>query len=294
VSLTAYSIKDIVSAPSMADGFYINRMENIPRPANIVFPHIHTFYEILWIEEGTSNQLIDYKTFQINPHSVFFVSPGQTHLFEEWSRIKGVAIFFTEDFFASNQLNTSLLFELTFLDNLYSAPEIPLTTEQPNGLKGIVSLLFVEYSASTKSPEILAALLMIFLRKMQHFFIESSEGIYNPFYLTTFKRLSLLIEQHYKSSSDNKWYAKELNVSVQHLTTITKYISGKTINTLLLNRKLLEAKRLLTYSSLSISDIAYELGFEDTSYFSRFFKRESHLSPTNFRQESLKKYPTNK
>lgn len=95
--------------------------------------------------------------------------------------------------------------------------------------------------------------------------------------------LKELIEQHYKSHWSSEQYAQELGSSVSRLNRLSKTMLNQSIHDLIRDRLLLEAKRNLLYTSRSVEEIAYELGFKDPGYFSRFFKKISGVPPGRFR-----------
>ena len=87
------SISNLINQPDKKVDFLVDRFEDMVEPENIEFPHKHNFYEILWITKGKSKQNIDYKNYAITDNTLFFISPGQLHLFEEWEDIEGFVIF---------------------------------------------------------------------------------------------------------------------------------------------------------------------------------------------------------
>ena len=84
--------------------------------------------------------------------------------------------------------------------------------------------------------------------------------------------------------------AGALGVTVAHLTTMVRQVMGVSAGTLLRQRRVLEAKRLLVHTDLTIAEIAFALSFADPSYFGRFFKRETKSTPRQFREEFKRKY----
>jgi AraC family transcriptional regulator, transcriptional activator of pobA len=77
-----------VNEPTKATEFEVMRFDKIEEP-NVDDFHKHIFYEIIWIEKGISKQMIDYKEYEVKPNSLFFISLGQLHYFEEWKPIIG-------------------------------------------------------------------------------------------------------------------------------------------------------------------------------------------------------------
>jgi AraC family transcriptional regulator, transcriptional activator of pobA len=138
--------------------------------------HKHTFYEILWVDEGSSRQTIDFQSYDLRPKSLFFISPGQVHEFESWQRLKGGTIMFTEGFFLQNQQNKDKLFELSFLDNVYFNPNLLLQCLDYITFRNYIDLLVAEKKRARPNEEILQSLLHILLLQVQRS-IESTENI---------------------------------------------------------------------------------------------------------------------
>lgn len=97
------------------------------------------------------------------------------------------------------------------------------------------------------------------------------------------QQLMELIEQHYREHWTAKEYAQALHTTTMSLSRTCQALGSKSVNDLLQDRLLLEAQRMLIYTSATSSKVAYELGFKDPAYFSRFFKRRTGLSPKAFR-----------
>lgn len=97
-------------------------------------------------------------------------------------------------------------------------------------------------------------------------------------------RLNELIGLHYREHLPVEFYAKELGVSVTHLNRITKAQTGRTMNELLSDKIISQAKRDLVFTISTAQEIAYGLGFADPAYFTRFFSREAGETPRQFRE----------
>jgi AraC-like DNA-binding protein len=95
--------------------------------------------------------------------------------------------------------------------------------------------------------------------------------------------LELLIDTNFKDHQPISFYYEKLNCTTQQLNSITKNYLNKTVSDLIQERMMAEAKRLLVYSSLTVSEIAYTLNFNDHSYFNRFFKKAENITPEQFR-----------
>ena len=98
-----------------------------------------------------------------------------------------------------------------------------------------------------------------------------------------------LIETYYKEWKLPKLYAQLLNITPNYLNSICKEVYNQSANEFIKDRVILEAKRLLSHSDESVTQIAYELGYEDNSHFGKYFKSVVHVSPEKFRPKLSKK-----
>ncbi len=92
-----------------------------------------------------------------------------------------------------------------------------------------------------------------------------------------------LLEAHYREHLPIEHYANALNISAAHLNALCRRLAGQSALQMINQRLLLEAKRCLVYSAMTVNQVSDSLGFSDPAYFSRFFKRGTGLSPKGFR-----------
>lgn len=280
------SISDLINKNSRKVEFHLARFEEMSEPENISFPHKHNFYEIFWLTKGNSTQIIDYQSYQISENTLFFISPGQLHLFEDWRGVEGFVILFTEDFFLRIFQDKNILFELSYLDNLYENPFLKLEKEQTEILQPIINLLFSEAKNKKQSTDSIQPLLLVLLRRIQNLFNSHSFKQRNRHEILIFKQFKDLVEANFTNNLSISEYAKSLNISSHQLNAFIKASSGETASEIIKKKHVLEAKQLLEFSELNINQIADFLGFSDSSYFARFFKKNVGLSPQEFRKNT--------
>lgn len=99
------------------------------------------------------------------------------------------------------------------------------------------------------------------------------------------RRYLALVEENFRSAQTLGGYATQLGVTVDHLSRACRLVMSQSALELLHERRLLEARRLLAYSQLPISQIAHHLGYDDPAYFSRFFQRRVGVSPSGYRAQ---------
>jgi AraC-like DNA-binding protein len=286
-----YSIGHFINEPANRTEFEIMRFDEMEEP-NVDDIHKHTFYEILWTENGLSKQTIDYKEYEVLPNSLFFISPNQLHQFEEWKPLKGGTILFTEDFFLLNHNNKDKLFELSFLDNFYTNPCIQLSKSNFAEIKQTIDFINKEQKRKDKSLTITQSLLHILLAQVQRCIDSETEKTVSKKYLIIYKQFKNLLEKHFAENKTVSFFAQELNITAHHLNLIAKEVTSKTASEVIRARSILEAKRLLTFTEGSVSEIAYALNYTDSSYLAKTFKAETNQSPIAFKTEMSEKYRT--
>lgn len=284
-----YSIGHFINEPSNKTDFEIIHFENMQEP-DVDDVHKHTFYEITWIEKGKSRQTIDYKEYEVLPNSLFFISPNQVHSFEEWRPLVGGSILFTGDFFLLNNYNKEKLFEISFLDNFYANPCIHLEKKDFSEIKQTIDSITMEQCRKDRNSTITQALLHILLAQVQRYVDKSTSHTTSKKYLIVYKRMQELLDIHFIDNRPVSFYAGKLHITQHHLNLVVKSVTGITAGEMIRARSVLEAKRLLTFSDETISEIAAQLNYFDSSYFAKLFKQETGRSPKAFREEMSDKY----
>ncbi|MBC8112220.1 MAG: helix-turn-helix domain-containing protein [Verrucomicrobia bacterium] len=284
-----YSIGHFINQPTNPTEFEITRFEEMEEP-DVDDIHKHTFYEILWTEKGESKQTIDYQEYEISPNSLFFISPNQVHRFEEWQPVVGGCIMFTEDFFLLNHHNKNKLFELSFLDNFYANACINLNTKDFAEVQQTIDLISKEHARKDRNSIITQSLLHILLAQIQRCIDSEAEKPISKKYLILFKQFKNLLDRHFTENKTATFFAEQLHITQHHLNLISKNVTGKTAGEVIRARSILEAKRLLTFTDYSVSEIATQLNYFDSSYFSKLFKAETNKTPLAFKNEMSEKY----
>ena len=288
-SFPLYSIGHFINQPASQTGFELLRFERMAEP-DVEDLHRHTFYEIIWVDEGLSRQTIDYHDYELAPGSLFFISPGQLHYFEEWEPLRGGSILFTEAFFLLNQQHADKLFELSFLDNFYANPLLRPNQVDFQDIRHTIDLLDRERQRPDYTPAVLQPLLHVLVAQIQRCVDAQQDVQAAKRYVIQYKRLKGLIDQHYADNQPVSFYASALNVTPHHLNLLCKQVTGQTAGEVVRARSLLEAKRLLTFTDLTVTEVATQLNFFDSSYFARVFRAETGQSPVAFKNKMSEKY----
>jgi AraC family transcriptional regulator, transcriptional activator of pobA len=260
------------------------------RDFKVTYPHRHDFYEILFITRGHGNHIIDFHDYKIKPNTIFFLSPGQIHELELSEDIKGYIFLFTSEFYLLNKQDKNHLLELPFFYSI-SSENPPLYLEKSGDYDLLLDLFRQACDENNKnlddSPELISSILDIILIICKRLYPRQTEEKKKKGHLLV-KKFKQLIEEKYKENIPVKEYAALLSVTASHLSETVKSITGKTSTDLINNKMILEIKRMLMHSDLGISEIAFQLNFSDQSYFSKYFKNITGMTPNEFRAKDIK------
>jgi AraC-like DNA-binding protein len=179
-----------------------------------------------------------------------------------------------------------LLSSLTFKNSFWD-----VTVPQSKEILELTVKLEQESNEKNRySEDIIRSYLVILCRLIERMAnVSENSGIPNQKDEKVHDFLSL-INQSFDRQRSVSYYAGELNITPNYLNMLSKKHLGKSAGEMITSRIILEAKRLLYHTSSDISQIAFELGYEDPSYFTRSFRRFEKKTPTEFREEIYKKY----
>lgn len=249
--------------------------------------HLHSFYQILWFKRGTGVHHVDFKEYPVCDHTLFFISPGQIHFFDKQTLQEGIVLHFNESFLSDEGTSENVFLKYNVFNAFDAVPYYHISDEDVERLEHIVGNMESE-TANTElfaHKDYLKYLVKLFLIEVQRV---GRRGTGIPLCVNnssnrTFIRFRQMLEHHYKRIHTVKEYASHLNVSVKTLTNSVYESSHTTPLKIINDRIVLEAKRQLFYSDLKVKEIAFQLGFEDPSYFVKFFKRQTGFLPAEFR-----------
>jgi len=281
------NIHQFEQEPPLTDFYSNNLNKHLYENKNLVHkPHTHDFYLCVLFSQGTGIHEIDFNTYTVQPGSIFFLKPGQTHHWQFDTTVEGYVFFHTQDFYELDFSNK----KLDHFPFYYSHKNPPTLTLQPKTLLDISKRfeeINTEYNGSFPygKQKITSLLNLIYIDLARHYTaFEDPEKISSTTYITTLRALEKKIELNFKIEKSAQFYAKELNISSKHLNRITKTTLGKTTTDLITERVLLESKRLIVHSKNSLSAISEILGYEDYAYFSKVFKSKTKKTPLAFKK----------
>lgn len=264
---------------------------NKPSPKAVIEAHRHNYYEILMFKKGGGSHMIDFNSHEIHSETLHFVSPGQIHALNRGADVEGFVVIFSKDFMLLNSSEKALLNEFPAF-NKTAAPVLSLRADEFPEVEKLILQMEHEFSSDHMySNRVIAAYIGILLLKCKALLMQTSDyKRTDPSSQELMQRFNILLEEKFITLHKVNEYADLLNVTPNHLSETIKKITGKTAGDLIHQRLILEAKRLLLHSTLTAKEVAYALHFNDPSYFSRFFKANTELSPEGFRKQIREKY----
>ncbi|SER65209.1 AraC family transcriptional regulator [Pedobacter rhizosphaerae] len=248
---------------------------------HITTAHKHDFYLFFLIEQSNGTHNIDFIDYPVRNYQLHILLPGQVHHWQLADDTKGFQLMFTQNLFDSfpNAINLSASYP-------FKSPSVIDLNQET------FQLLNYEYNQldhELKKEERLWDMILLRWRIISALIAHETARSHTDKNLSKphpiVSQYLKLIDEYYKQSKKVSFYAKKLNITANYLNILCRKNANHSANTLIQNRVILESKRLLQISKLSIKEIAYDLGFEDLAYFSNFFKTHTGISPRDFREK---------
>jgi len=248
-------------------------------------PHSHSYYQIIWFFNAGGKHFVDFNGYAIKENTVFFITKNQIHYFEETKDYQGIIIHFNENFLRQSDVDVFLKYNVF---NNQGKPCYCITDRVIKLVSSYLELIQEELKNRTQfgHQEVIRYLLKSILIVFERTHRDGQNTLLKPTdnYKVLYLHFRELIEAHYNKNYSVKEYAALLHISTKTLTTVTNTMISKSPSVLIAERVILEAKRLLSFTVLQVNEIAYKLGFDDASYFVKYFKRHTKKSPSDYRK----------
>ena len=269
-------------APAHSERFSIRSLQQVLGDGGLQHDlHRHDFYFILAIKKGSGLHEIDFIKHDVQDHSIFILRPGQVHRLQLKAGTTGFLLEFDPTYYQPKNRISDRRWKKATNKN-YCEVE----AARFGRLQALLAAIFDEYNnkADGYAEAIKAGLDLFFIEYIRQSSnpnkVAEAESSYTQ---DRFEELLRLLETNISSKKNVSDYTALLNLSAYQLNSITKASVGKTVSELINEQIILEAKRYLLATSNQVKDIADQLGYEDPSYFIRFFKKQTGSSPEAFR-----------
>ena len=252
--------------------------------------HSLTYYDITVISGGQGTFYIDQQNIPIEKGRVIFTLPGQVRHWEVDKMPPGYALLFEEEFLCSFFNDNNFVQDLSYFSDSNPHASITLCDEEYNQLMPLLQNIFAEiHQPQLKDKHVLRALLYQVLMILNRMFLSRYPAAQVNPANRHIQKFSHLVNSHYRNNRSVDFYAQQLNITPGHLNDLVRHHLGVSAKQHILNRTILEAKRLLNYTSQSIDEIAQHLNFENSSYFIRIFHKHTGETPLHFRNLQIRK-----
>lgn len=242
--------------------------------------------------EGETSVSFNLHEFKLKKDSIFIFTPKNVLQVNSQQYFKADVIAISPDFMRRINIDIKNMMPLflKFVEN----PTLALTPEESRSMRSMIA----QIERETRGPEthfsfdIVSGLIAATIYKvgdiMYHYLAEHPEGQNNSHNRAEeyFKQFTHLLGEHFREERSVGFYARQLCITPKYLTTLIKRISGQSVSEWIDNYVILEAKTLLKYSTMSIQEIAYYLNFPNQSFFGSYFKRNTGMSPSQYKAQN--------
>jgi AraC-like DNA-binding protein/quercetin dioxygenase-like cupin family protein len=273
--------------------FSIQRMENLYSLSSGEKPvlHRHDYYNIYFIEKGIGSHVVDYNKYDISDLQLYFILPGQIHQLLFDSEPKGFIVSFTDDFIIANSIPEYLINDIYLFDDYGESPPLSIHNDALLTYHNIFHQMesYLDLSARYTSDAVGALVKLLLIQCNNHCSMFKSD---NPQYFETTNHLlrefKRLLNLHFTENHKVGDYASKLAVTSDYLNKTIKSITGKTAKEHIQAKLILEAKRALLFMSKpSVKELSYSLGFDESAHFNNFFKKQTGLTPFEFKSSAV-------
>ncbi|WP_342753461.1 AraC family transcriptional regulator [Paralabilibaculum antarcticum] len=251
--------------------------------------HRFSYYTMMLITEGEGWHYIDYENYFLKKGSFILIAKNQIQKFEKNSKMKGIVVLFSDNFLQKNLNHTHLKNHVNIFNYHINKPLLNLDDRSYNDLLGLIERINFEYNIDQDEMKgkIIGTFLNALLLKTERISREKRTSFEQHKYYEQFKEFGNLLEKGLINNKNAKFYAEAMNISYKHLNEVCKAISNKTAKEFISYFLVLEIKRYLSSTNLSVKEIAYRFGFDEPTNLQKIFKRETGNTAMGFKRLTL-------
>ncbi len=250
----------------------------------VSYAHQDDYYVFGLLTQGTACGVIDFKEMRLTAGDVFLIQPGQVHRFIGSAQAEGWLLMADSKFVGSE--------EKCVFDNFsLAASSFKIDENRKEELRQIAILLEhhlndgKEQKADAVVPRLAEVFIAMIADAVQDANLQQTD--LSPRHKEIVLSFRKMLSEHLYTQRQPSYYASLLNISTVYLNEVVKKVTGMSTALYIKSEVILQAKRMLVYTNLSVKQIADKLGFDDYAYFSRLFSQATGISPTEFRQKNL-------
>ena len=249
----------------------------------------NNYFSLIWVKEGTGKIKTSFSEFDFKDNTLFAFAPFQPFMFSTEDAIKGIVINFHPEFMFIHQHEKEKAFKEVLYNNANQPPFVSIDINSVAAFDMLCEKIEAEIqNSSLAQHDLLVAYLRIFLINTSRLKMEqqplATAAVNENKEHHILQKLKDAIEENFRAKHSPSDYASMLYVTTKTLAKVSKSHYNKTISNIINERIIIEAKRELYLTNKAVKEIAYELGYDDEYYFSRFFKVNTNVSPQKYRE----------
>lgn len=248
--------------------------------------HSLSYFDITFITGGSGRFSLDNRSYELVEGDVLFSKPGEIRSWDTMPIPHGYALIFEEEFLLSFFNDPSFLQNLSYFRRERPSAHLNIGCMQARIDSLLQSIRDEINNEQSKDKHILRALLYEMLMLLNRAYTAGQTPLPSPVRNRYIDDFLLLADRHFKTRHDTTYYAGQLCITPNYLNEIVRNSIGMTPKRYLQNKIIQEAKRLLSYTTLSVAEITDELNFESPSYLIRLFRQETGLTPLQYRRQT--------
>jgi AraC-like DNA-binding protein len=250
----------------------------------ITKPHRVVFHNLLYITKGTGTHFIDFNSYPVKAGSVIFINKNQVHAFDLQNKPQGKLIIFTDEFITTifSTIKTPL-FTPSYLLKTYS-PVFSLTEKTKGSCGVLLAEIHKEYHLEKADLGFLNLLFSALLTKLMSARSQAYDHLLSESRANIFIQFIELLEENHTTTRNAQVYADMLHITYKSLNQICKLATKQTTKQLVDAYIILEAKRKLSIENIRVQQLADELGFDEITNFVKYFKKNTLLTPSQFKK----------
>lgn len=253
-------------------------------------PERLNFYLIIYIEQGRGRHRIDFESYEYSPGTIFFLSPGRVQQWDIKRSLKGSMLLFTESFLFKEIIDKEFFENFYLFSDYPASPRLKIDLLQNHSFQDLIHNLIEQSQLKPDfaKAEILRSLLRLFILKAER--LKRPEQEHSRFRKDTvlFNHFKKLLNENYTQTRNVSFYAERLHVSERKLSSLARSFTGRAAKHFINERTILETKRLLAYTTQTVKQICFDLGFDEPTNFVKFFKRYTNSTPQLYRSQFQK------
>ncbi|HEX2921209.1 MAG TPA: AraC family transcriptional regulator [Bacteroidales bacterium] len=251
--------------------------------ANVISDHKDDYFVFFFLQEGKIKARVDFKEIEFSDSTVFCTIPGQVHSIISISNIKGWVLII-DALFVKNEYK-EIFNKLHFL-NIRPL----LSQEESDELLQCISLVNKKYASNNEliCQSVLHDLVSSYIGMIAQIYQKGFPAIKSNRLMEITSQFKTLLSANYQTMKRPNQYASEIKISSVYLNEAVKSTTGLSVQGCIQNEIIIQSKRLLYYTDLTVKEISLKLGYDDWAYFTRLFTKSTNITPSQFRKINLK------